>query len=72
MSKIIEEYKMNNTYNFLNFCENYRYINNKNEIITNCNSIFYNMELVISNNRLSFLIDPNDFLKSQDYTNIIK
>ena len=57
---------------FKHFCEHFAYINGVNKPISNCMDIYYNIQLVLSKHRLSFMIQPIDYTYSSDYSKIMK
>ena len=56
---------------FKDFCETYTYIDGCAIQQSNCMSIYYNIQLVFSEYRLSFMIQPIDYKYSNDYAKII-
>jgi hypothetical protein len=56
---------------FKDFCESFIHINGCDKEETNCMSVYYNLQLVLSKYRLSFLIQPIDYKYSNDYSALI-
>lgn len=56
---------------FKDFCKNFTYIDGCDNMMTNCMSIYYNVQLVLDGYRLSFMIQPVDYKYSYSYTIIM-
>lgn len=52
-------------------CENYSYTNGRGVMQNNILSIYYNLQLVLSGLRTSFMLQSIDFMYSSDYSKIL-
>lgn len=60
------------TSNFKHFCEHFTYINGIEQSVSNCMSVYYNIQLVLSKHRISFMVQPIDYTYAVDYSRIIQ
>ena len=60
------------TTKFKHFCGHFAHINGIEKSVSNCMSIYYNIQLVLSKHRISFMVQPIDYAYSADYSKIMQ